>query len=197
MDEVLKKREAQGILQPELQSGFAPSEIVTVLAANARYTEGRCWIFGSSIPLNEEDARLRGLLGEFFAGWASHGEQVTGRWQIVERRFLIIVPEPDGTALSGCSMDSMQQAVRRIEEAMGTRLLDSSRIFFRDPEGTVQMVNRAEFKALALAGNIDEETPVFDTTLSRLGDFAEGRFEKPLKESWHAQLYRNARRQKA
>ncbi len=191
MDGIVKKGEGQAALA----SGFAPSEIVGALAENPRYAEGRCWIFGSSIPLDTEEPRLRTLLGEFFAGWASHGEPVSGHWQVVDERFLLIVPEPEGTTLSGCSMDSMQQAVRRIEQALGTQLLDSSRIFFRDPEGFVQGVSRSEFKALALAGDINEKTLVFDTTLTRLGAFAEEAFEKLLAESWHAVLYKNARRQ--
>ncbi len=191
MDGIMKNGQGEAV-KP---SGFAPSDIVGALAINPRYAQERCWVFGSSLPLDGEDPRLRALLAEFFAGWASHGAPLCGRWQVWEQYFLLIISEPDGTALSGCSLDSMQQAIMQIETAMGTQLLDSSRIFFRNPDGIVQMVNRSEFKVLAQTGEIDEETPVFDTTLSRVGDFAEGKFEKPLGQSWHAQLYRNARRQ--
>jgi hypothetical protein len=75
---------------------------------------------------------------------------------------------------------------------LGTRLLDSSRIFYRGADGKVASATRLEFKALAASGAINPDTEVFDTTITRLADLAPGAFSKPLRESWHAQLYERA-----
>lgn len=61
------------------------------------------------------------------------------------------------------------------------------RVFYRDARGTVQCVDRATFSARARAGEIDGDTPVFDTTLTTLADLRE-RFERPATASWHAEL---------
>ncbi|MDB5049354.1 MAG: hypothetical protein JWO30_2425 [Fibrobacteres bacterium] len=155
----------------------------------------RCWVFGSSRPLSEEDPVLVDRLTRFFTQWNSHGAPVSGRWRILEGRFLVVLREPEGAEVSGCSIDSMVGEVKLLEKELGTRLLDSSRIFYRTAEGAVEAVNRLEFKALAAEGRISPETEVFDTTLTRIADLAPGVFSKPLKDSWHAVLYGQAIKQ--
>jgi hypothetical protein len=51
----------------------------------------------------------------------------------------------------------------------------------------VQAGTRAEFRALAAAGAVGDATPVFDTAVTTAGEWR-ARFERPLAESWHAQL---------
>jgi hypothetical protein len=151
--------------------------------------ETRCWVFGSSRPLAEGDPVLEQRLTRFFSQWNSHGAPVAGRWRILENRFLVVLRDPDGAEVSGCSIDSMVGEIKALEKELDARLLDSSRIFYRGRDGLVESVNRLEFKALAAEGAITPETEVFDTTLSRLEDLVPGIFSKPLKDSWHAALY--------
>ncbi|MDQ3000153.1 MAG: hypothetical protein M3Y08_02655 [Fibrobacterota bacterium] len=155
----------------------------------------RCWVFGSSRPLDPANPVLRERLDRFFTQWNSHGESVSGRWRIVEDRFLVVLREPEGAEVSGCSIDSMVGEVKALEKELETRLLDSSRIFYRDNGGKVESVNRLEFKALAAEGRISPDTEVFDTTLTNLEDLKPGVFSKPLKDSWHMQLFEQAVKQ--
>lgn len=155
----------------------------------------RCWVFGSSRPLEAGNPVLRERLDRFFTQWQSHGESVSGRWRIVEDRFLVVLREPEGAEVSGCSIDSMVGEVKVLERELDTRLLDSSRIFYRDNGGKVESVNRLEFKALAAEGRISPDTEVFDTTLTNLEDLKPGIFIKPLKDSWHMQLFEQAVKQ--
>ena len=152
----------------------------------------RCWVFGSSKPLAEGQPALRERLDRFFSQWQSHGEAVYGRWRILDGRFLVVLREPEGAEVSGCSIDSMVGEVKQLERELDTRLLDSSRIFYRNAEGLVESVNRLEFKALAAEGRIHPETEVFDTTLTHLADLRAGVFSKPMKDSWHIRLYEQA-----
>ena len=154
--------------------------------------ETRCWIFGSSLPLSATDARLRRRLDDFFSQWNSHGAAVVGRWRVLEDRFLVVLREPEGAEVSGCSIDSMVGQVKELERELGIRLLDSSRIFYRAQDGSVRSATRMEFKAQIAAGGIGPDTEVFDTTLTRLADLIPGAFSKPLRESWHARLYEQA-----
>jgi hypothetical protein len=152
----------------------------------------RCWVFGSSRPLDEGNPVLRGRLDRFFSQWQSHGESVSGRWRILDDRFLVVLREPEGAEVSGCSIDSMVGEVKALERELDTRLLDSSRIFYRTDAGKVESVNRLEFKALAAEGKISAETEVYDTTLTSLEDLRPGVFSKPLKDSWHMRLFEQA-----
>jgi hypothetical protein len=152
----------------------------------------RCWVFGSSRPLSGEDPVLRTRLDRFFSQWQSHGASVSGRWRIIENRFLVVLRDPEGAEVSGCSIDSMVGEVKVLERELETRLLDSSRIFYRNGDGAVESVNRLEFKALAAEGRINPDTEVFDTTLTNLADLKPGLFSKPMKDSWHVKLYEQA-----
>lgn len=159
-----------------------------------RPDEARCWIFGSSLPLSAGDPRLRDRLDRFFSQWHAHGESVAGRWRVLEDRFLVVQRDPEGAEVSGCSIDAMVGEVKELERELGAKLLDSSRIFFRAGDGSVRSAARPEFKALAAAGEIGPDTEVFDTTLTRLSDLVPGIFSKPLRDSWHARLYEQARK---
>ncbi len=160
--------------------------------AGAQGADVRCWVFGSSKPLTDATPALADRLDRFFTQWNSHGQAVSGRWRIVEERFLVVLREPEGAEVSGCSIDSMVGEVKQLEKELETRLLDSSRIFYRTAEGPVDSVNRLEFKALAAEGRITPDTEVFDTTLTNLSDLRPGVFSKPLKDSWHLRLYEQA-----
>jgi hypothetical protein len=156
--------------------------------------ESRCWVFGSSKPLKTQDPIVDKRLSRFFGQWNSHGAPVSGRWRILFDRFLVVLREPDGAEVSGCSIDSMMGEIKLLEQELGTTLLDSSRIFFRSESGKIEAVSRQEFKDLAAIGRVMPETEVFDTTLTRLSDMEIGIFSKPLKESWHFSLYQMARK---
>ena len=163
---------------------------------NSDYSgETRCWVFGSSQPLSLQSPILETRLTKFFSQWQSHGIPVAGRWRILYDRFLVILREPEGAEVSGCSIDSMVGEVKILETELQTSLLDSSRIFFRNDAGAVEAVSRLEFKALAAAGRITPDTEVFDTLLTRLSDMEVGIFSKPLRESWHLRIYEQARKQ--
>ena len=152
----------------------------------------RCWVFGASRTISDENPALRDRLDRFFSQWNSHGQPVSGRWRILEDRFLVVLREPEGAEVSGCSIDSMVGEVKQLEKELDVRLLDSSRIFYRKADGSVDSVNRLEFKALATEGRITPDTEVFDTTVTRFADLKPGTFSKPLKDSWHLRLFEAA-----
>jgi hypothetical protein len=163
---------------------------------NENYTgETRCWVFGSSRPLLPQEPLVEKRLKPFFSQWNAHGLPVSGRWRILYDRFLVILREPEGAEVSGCSIDSMVSEIKLLETEMKTSLLDSSRIFFRNQAGLIEAVTRLEFKNLAMAGEINPETEVFDTTLTRLSDMEVGVFTKPMHASWHYRIYEQAKKQ--
>jgi len=164
----------------------------TESSLNEIKNETRCWVFGSSKPISAGDPQLTNRLNRFFTQWQSHGEAVSGRWRVLFDRFLVVLREPDGAQVSGCSIDSMVGEVKLLEKELDTSLLDSSRIFYKAENGNVEAVNRLEFKALAAEGKINLNTEVYDTTLTLLSDLEVGIFSKPIRDSWHLRLFEQA-----
>lgn len=140
------------------------------------------WIFGISPSLDAQksDALLRHVNG-FLENWNAHGTPIPGAAEVREGSFLIVAAD-EHREKSGCSIDRMFGTLKQLERDLGVAILDSNRVFLRDDAG-VRAVPRTEFRNAATSA-----TPVFDTTVERLGDIREGAWEKPVSESWHRQL---------
>jgi hypothetical protein len=60
-------------------------------------------------------------------------------------------------------------------------------VYYRDLDGRVNATTRKGFGDLARAGRIGPDTPTFDTSVTTATAWRE-QFERPVRESWHAQL---------
>jgi hypothetical protein len=65
--------------------------------------------------------------------------------------------------------------------------MDRVEVFWRGDDGRVQSAPRAQFRALVESGAAGPATRVFDTAISRASQL--DRFEVPLTESWHVQVF--------
>jgi hypothetical protein len=60
-------------------------------------------------------------------------------------------------------------------------------VFFRDQKGAIECTERERFTALSAEGKVKPETPVFDPTVTTLGEWR-ARFELDAAHSWHSGL---------
>jgi hypothetical protein len=144
--------------------------------------EAHVWIFGISPALDapESEAVLR-QVDAFLDNWASHGTPIRAARDLREGSFLVIAAD-ERYEKSGCSIDRMFGTLKSLERELNVQILDSNRIFLRE-SGSVKVVPRQAFRDAATP-----ETHVFDTTAERLGDIRTGTWERPARDSWHAQL---------
>jgi hypothetical protein len=152
--------------------------------------DARVWVFSSARPLTGTPART--LLDEvdaFLDRWQAHGTPLTCARDWREDRFLVIGVA--GDQASGCSIDGLFRTLKTLGAHLGTSLVDGSRIYYRDPSGVVLSATRAEFGDLARTGTVREDTRVFDTSLTTLGDLRH-RFEVPAERSWHQAYLKTA-----
>ena len=148
--------------------------------------DARVWLFASDRPVSGEDAeRMLGRVDAFLATWHAHGTPLTSAREWRDDRFLLIAA--DGEGASGCSIDGLFRTLKALGGELGANLVTSGLVFYRDQSGVVQSATRPQFTAAAAEGAITPETPVFDTSLTTLGDARE-RFERPVSDSWHAAL---------
>jgi hypothetical protein len=151
--------------------------------------DAKLWVYAMSRPLSDDQRGLvASRLADFVTQWNSHGAPVNGAFDIMENRFVLIAGYVDG-GVGGCSTDSMVRVMKQLREE-GLDGFDRSLVFFRDAKNSVQAVNRADFQELVAAGQVDADTPVFDTTVQFIGDLRRGGFETTFAKSWHAAAFR-------
>ena len=150
--------------------------------------DARVWVFGAASELSPAASeRLLGAVDEFLAQWNAHGSPlVCGReWR--DDRFLAIGVDQSSAGASGCSIDGLFRTLARLEPELGTTMLGGGRVYYRDADGRVNAATRPVFNQLARTGQVGPDTPAFDTSITSATAWRE-EFERPVRESWHAQL---------
>ncbi len=152
--------------------------------------DARLWVFAASEQLTREQGdALLARVDDFLARWAAHGAPVVGARDLVHDRFLFVAADERATGVSGCSTDTLYHTLGDAERDLGVALRDPSLVFYRDAQGEVRAVTRAEFRRLAQAGEMGEETVVFDNTVATVGDLRAGKWERPFRDAWHARAF--------
>lgn len=152
--------------------------------------DARLWVFPSPGPLEPEAAeRLLAEVDRFLEGWHAHGRPVVGGREWRHGQFLLVGADERATGVSGCSIDSLFRALQGLEREMRISLTDAFPVWFRGGDGEIRSVPRPEFRALAEAGEVDADTVVFNHTVGTVGEVRAGRWEGPLRESWHAKAF--------
>lgn len=150
--------------------------------------DARVWVFGSDRTIAEpESQQLLAAVDQFIDRWAAHGTPLHASRDWREGRFLTIAVDQRQAGASGCSIDGLFRTLQGLESTLGASLLGGGRIYYRTREGSVASVARDEVEALGEQGAIGRDTPVFDPTVTTLGDWRQ-RFETTAGASWHAQL---------
>ena len=150
--------------------------------------DSRVWVFGSDVAVTgDAEKTLLAEADSFLGSWAAHGTPLTCSRSWKDSRFLTIAADQSTAGASGCSIDGLFRTLKALGPRIGANLVNSGRIYYRDAGGKVVEVSRERFTELGAAGALSPTTPVFDTTVQTLGDWR-AKFERPLAESWHAQL---------
>jgi hypothetical protein len=150
--------------------------------------DARLWVFAASDHLAGAPARaLLDAVDEYLEHWAAHGSPLTCAREWREDRFLAIGVDEASAGASGCSIDGLFRVLQRLQGSLGTSLVGGARLFYRDASASVVAADRGEFARRRSAGELGDETPVFDTAATTVGAYRAG-FERPLASSWHATL---------
>jgi len=147
----------------------------------------RLWIYGFEQQLSDEQyALVKARLERFKDEWMYHGSAVTGDYDIVENRFVIVATDE---AISGCSIDSSVAVFKELKQNQGLDALNQDLIFYRDKENIIAK-DRTEFQELVNSGRINENTRVFNLMINQLVSIKNGLFETEFKNSWHSKVFK-------
>lgn len=148
----------------------------------------RAWVIGSAEPLSPDSERtLLERVDQYLSSWRAHGAPLTVARDWRDHRFLTIAVDPTASDASGCSIDALFRLFKGMENALGTTLLDSARVYYTGTDGEVHSTDRFGFAELAGRGEVTAETPVFDTSVQSVGEWRR-RFRTTVKQAWHASL---------
>jgi hypothetical protein len=157
---------------------------------HALSADSRVWVFPASRPLSpEEEEKMLARVDAFLDGWDAHGTPLTAGREWREGRFLFVAVDEASAPPSGCSIDSLLRVLKDLGETWRMSFLDHSPVWFRSSGGELRSASRIEFRALADAGEVDVDTPVFDNTIIRIDRLRKGEWEKPAGASWHRKAF--------
>lgn len=149
----------------------------------------KVWIYAFATELDAAAAAvIEARLEEFLPIWNSHGAPVTGAFELVEGRFLVLAGWC-ADDISGCSIDSSVRVIKMLRDEHALDGLDRTWIFHRADDGQIRADRRADFREMVRNGVVTERTKVFDTTVQTLGALRTGAFEVDYAASWHARLF--------
>lgn len=152
--------------------------------------DARLWIHVADRALTDpEQNALLDRLAAFIKKWTTHGRPVTGNATVLDDRFLALAATLAEGDISGCGIDAATHAVTEAADALDITWVPALHVVFRDTDGRIQHGPRSAFRAHVQQGAVTTETPVFDPSITTLGAFRQGRFERPARASWHARVF--------
>jgi len=148
----------------------------------------RIWIYQADRILTvEEGQEIEVELSAFAEQWKVHGKPLSASAELRDNLFIILKVDEDIAAASGCSVDSSVRFLKGIEERYHVQLFDRMQFAYKSTNG-VAVANRAIFEKLLAAGEIDDNTLVFDNTITYEHQL-DSAWIVPFKESWHKRLF--------
>lgn len=150
--------------------------------------DARVWVFAAQAPLDEiDEPRLLAAVDGYLLTWKAHGAALTCAREFREEYFLAVGVDERASNASGCSVDGLFRVLQKIEEGIGTTMVGSGNVYFRDPTGLVVWCTRSQFELMSKMREVSGETTVFDLTVTTVGEYR-ARFESRAQDAWHKAL---------
>jgi len=153
----------------------------------------RVWVFASDRELSGAVAdSLLAAVDQFLAQWKAHGVPLKCARDWRDDRFLAVGVDVNEENASGCSIDGLFRTLQQVQRTIGAQLVGGGRVFVRGERG-VETMSREELVQRIANGGVNEQTPVFDTSLTDAHSWRES-FELPAGEAWTAKMFGDASR---
>ena len=148
--------------------------------------DARLWIFASERPLSStERVRVLDEVDAFIEQWAAHDLPLTTARDLRYDQFIFVAVDERSAGASGCSIDALVRRMKALQTELGIELVNQAPVLYRDGSA-VARVSRERFAALVESGSVNQETVVFDNTLTSVGAVRDGSWELPAAGSWHS-----------
>ena len=147
----------------------------------------RIWIYQADRILSDQESSWATVQIQAFASrWASHNVDLQSRGGLLFNTFLILAVDQSHQGASGCSIDSSVHFVQELGQHLNVDFMNRM-VFAAWQSDQVKLYTRDEFKQAFDAGDIHEDTAVFDNLVNTKAAL-QNEWIKPLKDSWHKRM---------
>lgn len=143
----------------------------------------RIWIYTISQALAADQlTELKNRCQQFVSTWTAHEVSLDASFELYKDRLLIFKVNEASYNASGCSIDKQVRLVKEMEQQFSVELLNRLLVAY-EQNNDVVVVKTAEIAGLLNEGALNENTLIFDNTISQSADLASN-WKKPLKETY-------------
>ena len=154
------------------------------LPSTALSENSRIWIYQSDRELTtNEQAILQAELEKFVSEWTAHNVALSGSFEILHGRFIVIMIDESKTSASGCSIDKCFNFLKKMESLLNVNLMNRLLLAYKD-QNEIRLLPKNKFEELLKSGQLTEETIVFNNLIEKKSDL-KTKWQVPVKESWH------------
>ena len=151
--------------------------------------KSRIWIFQSKDQLDESTYNsIKKKISVFLENWKSHQKSFDSSF-IIKYKTFIVVAADETNLVSGCSIDSLINFVKSIEDEFEINLLDKLDVKYKIGND-INTANLNEFKNICENIGINDELIVFNNLVKNIDDF-EKNWEVDIRKSWHKRFLTN------
>ena len=143
----------------------------------------RVWVFQSVTLIdNYIVENIKEKLKLFLSEWKSHQNNVTSSFEIISNTFIIIAAD-ENNLVSGCSIDSLVNFVKELENTHDLQLLDKFHVKFIK-NGEIHTLHLNDFKILCKKLKSDEKLVVYNNLINNIYEL-ENNWKVDIRNSWH------------
>lgn len=143
----------------------------------------RIIIYPASISLhNKEKEEIYIKISNFLKNWSAHGKPLTSSIKIEYNQFIIIFIDENIEPASGCSLDTLNEFMRTLDQEYQLGLFNRMKVCFIE-NNQVKTLPLQEFRKAVRSNQFSTDIQVFDFSKSDYQEFSSA-FLLPLKESW-------------
>ena len=151
--------------------------------------KSRIWVFQSKDQLDESTYNLiKKKISVFLENWKSHQKSFESSFIIKYKTFVVIAAD-ETNLVSGCSIDSLINFVKSIEDEFEINLLDKLDVKYKIGDD-INTANLNEFKKICKNIDINDKLIVFNNLVKNIDDF-EKKWEVDIRKSWHKRFLTN------
>tara|TARA_B100001175_G_scaffold304770_1_gene301120 strand:+ start:808 stop:1296 length:489 start_codon:yes stop_codon:yes gene_type:complete len=151
--------------------------------------KSRIWVFQSKNQLDESTYNLiKKKISVFLENWKSHQKSFESSFIIKYKTFVVIAAD-ETNLVSGCSIDSLINFVKSIEDEFEINLLDKLDVKYKIGDD-INTANLNEFKKICKNIDINDKLIVFNNLVKNIDDF-EKKWEVDIRKSWHKRFLTN------
>jgi len=143
--------------------------------------ESRIWLYAAENALSKgQQNYILKVISEDLKVWNAHQQPLTAGVTILENHFIVVALDESKNGASGCSIDTLQSTIQKIEKELSIDLMNRLNVFC-EIDGRIVCIPSFKLGSIAKA-----DTPFYDLTILKKANL--NTYLKSISEGWCANL---------